>query len=117
MVDQLGGQKVQEFWVRGARTVFTEVARRVDDPRTEVELPKSVDDHSWRERVGRAGDPVSQREPSMLLRSVDGQVEVSQRAHRVWSNLLPFGGRFTSVESVRGTGLSERSGIGHDWFL
>ena len=56
-VDHLGGQPFEQLGVRGSAAVEPEIAGRLDQARSEVCLPETVDHDPREERVLRAGNP------------------------------------------------------------
>ena len=79
LVDELGGQPVEQLRMRRRRALIAEVARRADDAAAEVVLPEAVDHHAGRQRVLGRGDPTRKRAAAMGT-AVCGQLLGSQIA-------------------------------------
>ena len=54
----------------GFGSVDAEITGSADDPSTEVILPESINNHTSRERILRAGNPIGQSETTLLVGSV-----------------------------------------------
>ena len=76
MVDQFGGQPVEQLRVRRLAAVEAEVAGRLDQPGAEVSLPEPVDDHPGEQRIARVGRSSRPVVDGARLRGVGGEAEV-----------------------------------------
>ncbi len=68
IVDQLLGQPVKQFGMRGPFTLEAEVARRADDAPAHVVLPEPIDDDSSKELAStgiKIRHPTGQRSPAI----------------------------------------------------
>ncbi len=76
VLDQLGGQPVEQFGMRGAAAVEAEVVGRIDQAHAEVIMPQPIDDHPREQRIVGMGDPRGQPLAAFAFRGVGGQTEV-----------------------------------------
>ena len=68
VVDEVGGQPVEQFGVRGSVAAGAEVVDRMHDPEAEELLPDPVDGDPRGERIERVGDPVRHLQAAALIR-------------------------------------------------
>ena len=54
----------------GAAAVEAEVVRCLHDPVAEVVMPQAVDNHSWKQRIVRMREPLSQLPSSIVVRRI-----------------------------------------------
>ena len=83
MVDELPGQPVEQFRVRGAAAEFSKITRRLHDTPAKVSVPQAVHHHTRRKRVILAGDPLDQRHAAAACGPTLERIQPDRRRFRV----------------------------------
>ena len=81
--DELRREPIEQFRVRGFHAHAAKITRCLDEAGAEVALPEAIHHHAGGERILRAGDPLREREASLLLGRFLRELQIAQGAeHR-----------------------------------
>src|SRR6185437_2565248 len=76
VLDQFGGQPVEQFGMRGPTAVEAEIVGRIDQTDAEMIMPQAIDDHPREQRIVRPRGPRGQTLATFALRGVGRQTEI-----------------------------------------
>ncbi|MFM1944029.1 MAG: hypothetical protein RI897_3011 [Verrucomicrobiota bacterium] len=113
VLDEFGGEPVEEFRVSGRDAVGAEVTGGGGDAGAEGVVPEAVDEDAGGEWVLGVGDPVGELGAALLFGGVHGEAECAEDGERVGGDGFTWGEGVSTVEAVGGFGLGEGAGPDH----
>ena len=99
--DEFIGEPVEQFGMRRAAAVGSEIARRIHEPGAKRVLPQPVHHHPRGERILRTRDPLGEFHAPRLLGLVHGEAERADDRQRIRRDDLAFLHRLAAIEPVR----------------
>ena len=105
--DEIDGQGVEQFSMRGVLAGPTKVFAGTDQSGTEALLPEAIDGDAGRQRVCRVGKPLCQLKT--IARVFDGVASQS-----LWDPRLDLGGRLVVLSAFEDKSFSRRVHVSHD---